>query len=55
MITILREHTTDPYPKMYTHFIEQNTLMPNATAAVERVRRSYGKSSGIILPYKDGS
>ncbi len=47
MITILREHTTDPYPKMYTHMVEQGTLLPNASAAVAKVRESYGKSNGM--------
>ena len=46
IIALLRDHKTEPYSKMFDHMMEYNTLVQNISAAVERVRNSYGKSKG---------
>ncbi len=51
VVSTLRDYKTEPYSKMYDHMVEYDTLMPNTSAAVERVRRSYGKSEGKYKPY----
>ncbi len=48
VVATLREQKLETYSKMYDHMMEYKTLMPNTSSAVDRVRRSYGKSKGIF-------
>ena len=42
IVTMLKEHLMESFSQMYDHMVDYNTLMPNSSAAIERVRRSYG-------------
>ena len=45
---ILAKMNSEPYTTLYTHMMED--LVPNASVGVEKVRNSYGMSSGRLNP-----